>query len=190
MSILNSKLSFILIGFIITTSGCLQASTDSQGNNPDQVVLNSEDLSDEYRLVNQVDRDKSNASQVMRETYERKGVESEFRAVFRKEEEGQTKPSGIISSATVYEDEKRAASDLNSSLNSIKQENNATTSQKDISRYKTYYGSWSNFGESRTKYMVREGNIVYELVLNHNNQVSSKNLESYFRKMVDNLKEN
>lgn len=181
---MKTSLVLVLIAFVIASSGCLNQSESSQDLSPEEIVLSSEDLDNQYTLLEEVNQSRSNSSEFTRQIYEQDNIERKLTRTFRSNRENQTGPSGIISSATIYEDEGSAVEGMNSALDSIRQENNGRVTEIEVSKTQVYKGSWSNFGESRTKFVFRDGERLYELTMTHSDQISDEELESYLEKMI------
>lgn len=181
---MKTKLVLVLLTFVIASSGCLNQSEPSQDLSPEEIVLSSDDLDNQYTLLEEVNQSKSNSSEFTRQIYEQDNIERRFRRTFRSNHENQTRPNEIISSVTVYEDERSAAEGMNSTLDSIRRENNGRVTQIEVSKTQVYKGSWSNFGQSRTKFVYRNEERIYELTITNSDQTTDTKLESILEKMI------
>lgn len=181
---MKRNLIFIVLSLVVVTAGCIDNSEDRSKTNEfaentdetssslsqsqfsfneemQEVVLRLSDFDGKYDFSSEMNETREGLSDSRKKTFEDKGVLGQYKRLFTREEAESGVPYQIISTATVYENSENANSDLDSSLQEIR-DKNGEVEERDIAGVSVYKAIWDDSqGYSHTVIYRQEDNLLY-----------------------------
>lgn len=189
---MDFKTGFLVLIVVVVASGCVEnpvnQSKDSnltekevQGPIYEETVIRLSDLNGKYNFTAEINETREKVSASRSQKMKDKGVVRQYKRLFTREQSAEDVPYQIISTAIIYEDEESAESDLNSSLQQLREKGNVFKTS--LSGVQVYKASWEGFDYNYGAiYYLRENKLYFLLSTETRSQ-------SYDEKRVDLMKE-